>query len=122
MSTESLNLRLDSLRESLRQTNQLTIRLSKLSPSGLPRPDEANARVELSTEIHQSLKEEEEDFELLRQEAEDNSNRSGRSNTYRRKGSGNDRETADTATQIERLGEDLQMYGITKTGRMLVHG
>ena len=101
------------LSDALKQTQQLISRLSKLpfqqssSPSN---PDEGDSRVELSTEIHQSLKEQEEDLELLRQEAEDQINSSGWPSAARRKDSGKEKDTTDLAAQIARLGEDLKMY------------
>lgn len=123
MSTQSLQVRVNSFQESLKQTNQLITRLSKLSavPVAAPsNPAAGDARIGLSTEIHQILKEQEEDFELLLQEAEDHSSKSTRSNTARRKNSGKDRETADTATQVGRLGEELQMYGILSNNQLFV--
>ncbi len=113
MSAQNLNARLTPLFESLKHTQQLTSRLSKLStqPGSSPaNPEEGDARVELSAEIHQSLKEQEEDFELLRQEVEDQTNSSGWSSSATRRDSGRDREKTDLASQITRLGEDLKMY------------
>ncbi len=113
MNAQALNARLTPLFESLKQTQQLISRLSKLptqlgsSPSD---PEDGDARVELSAEIHQSLKEQEEDFELLRQEVEDQTNSSDWSSSARRRGSGRDKEKTDLASQITRLGEDLKMY------------
>lgn len=113
MNAKALNARLTLLSESLKQTQQLISRLSKLptqlgsSPSN---PEDGDARVELSAEIHQSLKEQEEDFASLRQEAEDQTNSSDWSSTAGRRGSGKEKEKTDRASQITRLGEDLKMY------------
>ena len=113
MSALNLQLRLRNLFESLKQTQQLINRLSKLpsQPGSTPsNPEEGDARVELSAEIHQSLKEQEEEFELLRQEAEDQTNSSSWSFTKAREDRGQEKETADLASQVARLGEDLKMY------------
>lgn len=110
MNARALTARLTPLFETLKQTQQLITRLSKLStPPGASssNPEEGDARVELSAEIHQSLKEQEEDYELLRQEVEDQTDISISSSSARRKDSG--REKTDLASQITRLGEDLKM-------------
>ena len=112
MTSQALNARLTSLFESLKQTQQLVTRLSKSSTQGggsHSNPDESDARGELSAEIHQSLKEQEEDFELLRQEIEDQTNPSSWSLSVRRRESGRDSQRTDLAAQITRLGEDLKM-------------
>ena len=112
MTSQALNARLTPLFESLRQTQQLITRLSKFpaQPGASPsNPDEGDARVELSAEIHQSLKEQEEDFELLRQEVEDQTNTSSWSSSARRRDGGKDGQRTDLAAQIARLGEDLRM-------------
>jgi len=113
MKAQALHARLIPLFESLKQNQQLITRLSKLpaQPGSSPsNPGEGDARVELSAEIHQGLKEQEEDFELLRQEVEDQTNTSSWSASARRRDSGRDREKTDLATQVTRLGEDLKMY------------
>lgn len=112
MTTHALNARLTPLFESLKQTQQLITRLSKFpaQPGASPSsPDEGDARVELSAEIHQSLKEQEEDFELLRQEVEDQINTSSWSSSARRRDNEKDSQRANLAAQIARLGEDLKM-------------
>ena len=115
MNTQTLNARLTALFDSLRQIQQLINRLSRLSAQQNPTPsnlDEGDARVELGAEIHQSLKEQEEDFELLRQEVEDHTNSSNRAATARRKDSGREKEKTNLTAQVARLGEDLKMYMI----------
>lgn len=114
MSTASLHARLIPLFDSLKQTQHLINRLSKLpsSPgSSSSDRDEGDARLELSSEIHQSLKEQEEDFELVRQEAEDLPDSSV---WARRRGNITEslRETGknDLASQIAKLSDDLKMY------------
>lgn len=112
MSTQALNARLTTLFESLKQTQQLITRLSKFPAqpgSTSSKVDEGDARVELGAEIHQSLKEQEEEFELLRQEVEDQTNTSSWSSSARRRDSAKDSQRTDLAAQITRLGEDLKM-------------
>ena len=112
MSTQALDARLSSLVESLRQTQQLITRLSKFPAqpgSSPPNLDEGDPRVELGAEIHQSLKEQEEDFELLRQEIEDQTNTSSWSSSARRRDSVKESQRTDLAGQTARLGEDLKM-------------
>ncbi|KZF25979.1 Sec20-domain-containing protein [Xylona heveae TC161] len=83
--TQSLTTRLNNLSDAHKFTVQLITRLSKLPsvPGALPaspvsEDGPADARVELSSEIHQSLKEQEEELELLKQEVEEiNSSGSG---------------------------------------------
>ena len=109
MPAPNLQARVTALFDSLKQTQQLTIRLSKLSLSPgttSSNPEEENPRIELSAEIHQSLKEQEEDFELLRQEVEDQAN----TQYWKRRDSEREREKSDLATSVTRLGEDLKMY------------
>ena len=113
MSTISIQARLNPLIESLKQTQHLISRLSKLPStpgSSSNNPDEGDARVELSSEIHQSLKEQEEDFELVRQEAEDLTNNS---NWARRRDTDRDvnkeRERNNLISQVAKFGEDLKM-------------
>lgn len=101
MNTSRFNARIMSVCDSYKKTNQLIQRLSKL-----PASDTHDARVELSAEIHQNLNEQEEDFELLRQEFEDHA---GWENwAVRRRGSGIDPERTAFAAHITRLGEDLR--------------
>ena len=112
MSTPTLHARLTPLFESLKHTQQLISRLSKFPAkpgSGSSNLDEGDARVELGAEIHQSLKEQEEDFELLRQEVEDQTNTSSWSSSARRRDIARDSQRTELASQITRLGEDLKM-------------
>ena len=113
MNSPTLLSRLQPLFESLKQTQQLITRLSKLPSqigSSPASPDEGDARVELSAEIHQSLKEQEEEFELIRQEAEDITS----SASWRRRSdstnSEREREKSELAGLVTRFGEDLKMY------------
>ena len=113
MNTAALQARLQPLFESLKRTQQLIARLSKLpaQPGFLLNDSNGESRDELSDEIHQSLKEQEDEFDLIQQEAED---LTGSSSWARRKDSGSshsrERERADLASLVTRLGEDLKMY------------
>ena len=112
MTAQALNARLTPLFDSLKQTQQLINRLSKFpaQPGASPsNSDEGDALVELSAEIHQSLKEQEEEFELLWQEVEDQTNTSGWLSSTRRRDSAKDSQRTDLAAQITRLGEDLKL-------------
>lgn len=100
MNTSRYNERISSVYDAHKKTIQLIQRLSKL-----PASDTHENRVELSAEIHQSLKEQDEDFELLRQEFEDHAN--WENWAVRRRGSEIDRERTALAAHITRLGEDL---------------
>ena len=125
MNTQSLNLRLQSLSDTHRQTVQLTSRLSKLpaQPGSSPlNPDAADARQELSAEIHQSLKEQDEGLELLRQEIEDQTNTVSWTSAARRD-SERERDRTGLAAQVARLGENLKMCNSTISfgnGMMLI--
>ncbi|KAI9795813.1 MAG: hypothetical protein M1835_005135 [Candelina submexicana] len=112
MNYQPLSQRLNALVEAQRATLHLISRLSKLPThigSSGPQGIDADARVELSSEIHQNLKEQEEALELLRQEIEDLS-ASSFSATPEGRSRGTDREgdKARLVAQVSRLGEDLK--------------
>ena len=113
MNARASEARLTTLFESLKQIQQLITRLSKLpaQPGSSPaNPDEGDARIELGAEIHQRLKEQEEDFELIRQEIEDQTTTSSWSSAGRPRNSGRGSADADLAAQVTRFGEDLKTY------------
>ena len=109
MDTASLRARLQSLQESLKLIQQLITRLSKLSSDN--EDDEENTRTDLADEIHQNLKEQEDDFELIQQDAEDLTNSY---NWSRRRDSdksvAREKEKAELASLVTRVGEDLRTY------------
>lgn len=107
MSIKALSDQVASLSEAVRTTLQLISRLSKLTfaPGSTPLDGEGDVRVELSQDIHESLKQHEETFELLKQEVEELV--SGLSRNPRR-GSERDREKDRLAAQIARLGEEIK--------------
>ena len=109
MSVEEINARLAPLFDTHKQTLRLINRLAKFPAqpgSTAVGPDSADARLELGTNIHQSLKELDEEFEILQQDAEDLTNDPIAGT--RRKDSDRERERTDLATQITRLGENLK--------------
>lgn len=100
----SLTSQLAQLSDSLKATNALTTRLSKLSfqPGSEPLSNSSSVRIELAQDIHDSLKQLEEDLELLKQEAEDPQHSSRRRDSVR------DGEKVRIQAQIARLDEDLR--------------
>jgi hypothetical protein len=108
--TQTLTTRLTALAESNKATGQLIQRLAKLDfqPGSQPlSTEEGDVRLELSAEIHESLKGTEEDLELLRQEVEDVVG-SGAS-FARRKDSKTEGERSRLAVLLARLTEDLKL-------------
>lgn len=112
MSGDALNTRLEALSDLLKQTQSLINRLSKLpsqSASGLPHSSSPDIRLDLGEEIHQNLKELQQDFELFQQDAEDLTNSLkhppyGRSVTNQ-----GDRERTELGHRAIKFGEDLKM-------------
>lgn len=105
--TTQLSQQLSQLSDSLKATNALITRLGRLSfqPGSEPLEDEGSVRVELAQDIHDSLKQLEEELELLRQEAEDLT--TAATGSVRRRDSEREREKARLSAQVARLGEDL---------------
>ncbi|KAF8857011.1 Sec20-domain-containing protein [Acephala macrosclerotiorum] len=74
MSFESVSDQLKALKESNAQLKDLIDRLANINfqPGSVPLDDgDENVATELTSEIHQTLKEQDEDFELLLEEAQD---------------------------------------------------
>ena len=112
MSGQSIHTRLATLSESLKQLQQSISRLSKLasqSPGNVLPTDEGDQRIELGQEIHQTLKEQEEAYELLRQDVEDLADRPAWASSTRTIGTEREREKLDIAARVAKLGEDLKM-------------
>src|SRR5215469_12589035 len=107
---QSLSARLDALTEELKVTIQLSNRLAQLSfqPGSLPPEGEGDVRTELSSDIHESLKRHEEDFELLKQEVADYTGPTRSSQTRRE--SERALEKSRLNIQVARLEEDLKQY------------
>lgn len=109
MASDNLSGRLQAVSDSHKQTLHLIHRLQKLpAPPGTSSsdPDQGDARVELSAEIHQTLKEQEEELELLWQDVDDST--SGGGSRSRRRESEREQEGERVAGQVARLGEDLK--------------
>lgn len=102
---------LAQISDSLKATNTLITRLSKLpfSPGTESLDDPHSVRIELAQDIHDSLKQLEEDLELLKQEAED-LNTTSHTGGYRRRESTDDRERERTrlTAHTTKLEEDLR--------------
>ena len=116
MNAQLLSTRLQTLLDAHRQTVHLIHRLSKLpaGPGSSPLSLEAgDARSELGSEIHQSLKEQDEEFELIRQEIENQTGSTSWTHSSRRRDSESERERererTDLAAQVTQLGEDLKL-------------
>jgi protein transport protein SEC20 len=107
--TQTLTTRLNTLSESNKALGQLIQRLAKLDfqPGSQPLgTEEGDVRLELSAEIHESVKGLEEDLELLRQEVEDVVG--GTNSSARRRDSRNEAERSRLAVLLARLTEDLK--------------
>ncbi|EKG22238.1 Sec20 [Macrophomina phaseolina MS6] len=109
IASSSLATRLASLSNQNKQTVQLIHRLAKLQfqPGSTPLDgEEGDVRVELSSEIHDSLKLQEEELELLRQEVEEFT--AGSALGGKKKDNEKEREKSRLSIQVARLGEDLK--------------
>lgn len=103
--TTDLSKQLAALGESLKTTNTLISRLGKLTfqPGSEPLDGEGSVRVELAQDIHESLKQLSEDFELIKQEADDFSIQSD----TKRRPSLRDNDEARITAKVIRFGEEL---------------
>jgi protein transport protein SEC20 len=105
MSLQALQERLTTLQNTNKQVEELIHRLAniKFQPGSIPLDDEdGNVSAELSSEIHQTLKEQAEDLELLDQEVQDLP--SGRP------GSDREKDKAELSTRVTRAGQELKLY------------
>ena len=114
MASQSLSARLQALADTYKITLMLIERLKKLpSTPGTFTNSDSDPRLELSSEIHQSLKEQENDLEALRQEVEDAAtNHTGGyigGGSLRRRNSEQVAERERAAAMVAKLGEDLKM-------------
>ncbi|KAL6712039.1 Protein transport protein sec20 [Coniothyrium glycines] len=108
--TQTLFARLTAVSEQNKAVGQLIQRLARLDfqPGSLPLDgsDDSDVRLELSAEIHETLKGIEEDFELLSQDVEDVTLQ--HASTARRKDSAKESERSRLAVLLARLTEDLR--------------
>jgi protein transport protein SEC20 len=105
MSLQSLQERLTALQNTTKQVEELIHRLAniKFQPGSIPPDDEdGDVSAELSSEIHQTLKEQAEDLELLDQDVQDLP--SGRP------GSDRERDKAELSSRVTRAGQELKLY------------
>ncbi|KAK0838656.1 Protein transport protein sec20 [Friedmanniomyces endolithicus] len=116
MTTTHLLEQLTQLSDSLKQTNTLITRLAKLSfqPGSEPldTTDSNTVRIELAQDIHDALKQLEEDLELLKQDADDFTALPNTASAHKRRESKTgekERERARVSAQITRLSEDLRV-------------
>ncbi|KAF3046461.1 hypothetical protein E8E12_009681 [Didymella heteroderae] len=108
--TQTLTTRLTTLTESNKAVGQLIQRLAKLDfqPGSQPlNGEEGDVRLELSAEIHETLKSIEEELELLRQEVEDVLQQSS-GVLGKRRDSSKEGERSRLAVLLARLTEDLK--------------
>ncbi|EXJ87068.1 hypothetical protein A1O3_04026 [Capronia epimyces CBS 606.96] len=103
----SLGQRLQALADAHRETLNLIHELRKFSAASYSNGDPDERRVELATEIHDNLKEQEDTLEILRQESEDDSIPIQRRDTLHRRDRESERER--NADLLARLTEDLKI-------------
>lgn len=101
----ALCARASSLSDAHKATDQLITRLSKLTFQPGVDLDSSDARTKLCDEIHEGLKLQEEELELLRQEVEDAVAGGG----HRGRNAEWDKEASRLNVQVARLGEDLRL-------------
>lgn len=108
--TQTLTSRLTALTDSNKSAGQLIQRLARLDfqPGSQPlNGEEGDVRLELSAEIHETLKGIEEELELLRQEIDDVLQQ-GSGTLGKRKDSSRESERSRLAVLLARLTEDLK--------------
>ena len=116
MSVQSLSSRLQALTETYKQTLDLIQRLQRLPADPGTFPAQEDLRLELSSEIHQNLKEQEDALDILRQETDEYRASTGASGgrwvgggaVPRRTNSETNQDHERTAATIARLEEDLK--------------
>jgi protein transport protein SEC20 len=114
MAPRSLLARLQALTDTYKNTIALIQRLQKLPSSARTYSNsDSDPRIELSSEIHQSLKEQQNELETLRQEIDDATNDYSRAyvrgGSVRRRNSEQAHERERVAAMVAKLGEDLKM-------------
>jgi protein transport protein SEC20 len=118
MSSQQLFVRLDALQTSIKESLQLIQRLATLRPDDVDNQDTTSDsfRADLAAEIHDGLKQQEEDLEMINQDVEDVVSLAGPDGRYSRR-SGHivrrdeerDRENADLLSRSSRIGEELKL-------------
>ncbi|KAM3420228.1 hypothetical protein BST61_g3517 [Cercospora zeina] len=105
MNAAQLSTQLHALSDSIKATNSLINKLAKLQfqPGSEPLEGESVVRIELAQDIHDSLKQFEEELEFLQQEAEDYKAQS----SQRKRRDSRTGEEARLAAKVARVGEEL---------------
>ncbi|GIZ43535.1 hypothetical protein CKM354_000675900 [Cercospora kikuchii] len=105
MDAAQLSTQLHALSDSIKATNSLINKLAKLQfqPGSEPLEGESVVRIELAQDIHDSLKQLEEELEFLHQEAEDYKAQS----SQRKRRDSRAGEEARLAAKVARIGEEL---------------
>lgn len=128
MSTSSLSADAAQLTDALRATSQQIARFSKSGPQpqrplqdtepGDDQEDDSDARAEIASDIHESLKQHEESLELLSLEIEDLNVQGIRlASTNTDEG----RSWIQLVARVSRLGEDLRQYGFLVVVSLFEH-
>lgn len=116
MSLDTISQRLSTLQDTIKSVSQLVQRLAKLQPSSTSSDELSGeeARADLAAEIQESLRQAEDEHELLKQDVEDMTSPGVESMTssFRRSGTHqpDNSETALVRSESERTGEKLKMY------------
>ena len=120
-SSQQIFVRVDALQTSIKETLQLIQRLATLHPDDSDTNSQEalgdTYRADLAAEIHDGLKQHEEEFEMIQQDTEDivgvashdtRSRRSG--NHVTKRDQERERESAELLARTSKLSEDLRLY------------
>ena len=108
MSVQHVHVSLRQLNDAHKQTVQLIHRLGRHSVPLGSNALNSNVRLELSIEIHQNLKDQEEELELLRQEIDDQTVHTAWTTSLRKRNGAKQRDYTDVVAELARLAEDLK--------------
>ncbi|KAI9728006.1 MAG: hypothetical protein M1828_005411 [Chrysothrix sp. TS-e1954] len=109
MSLASISERLEALQETTQSLSQLIQRLTRLQPTSDDHLANEEARQDLTGDIHDSLKQAEEDLEVVNQDVSDLAGiTSHKKASAHRRASERDKDTAEASATCLRLGEELK--------------
>lgn len=127
-SSQQIFVRVDALQTSIKETLQLIQRLATLHPDDNDTTSQEaqgdTYRVDLAAEIHDGLKQHEEEFEMIQQDTEDivglashdtRSRRSG--NHVTKRDQERERESAELLARTSKMSEDLRLYVVADVFR-----
>jgi protein transport protein SEC20 len=123
MSSQQLFVRLDALQTSIKESLQHIQRLAILQPDDLDNQDTTSDsfRADLTAEIHDSLKQQEDDLEMINQDVEDVVTLSGqdgrssrRSGHIPQRDQDRDRDNTELLSRTSRVGDELKLYVSSK--------